>query len=198
IARTSLLDREAEVDVGERIATADRTIAREALGSAPGVRYVLSLRERLESGQVRARDLVRVDSDDPGGEDTARRRLLAGLARVRTLVRARQRSSRTGRKSARCGAEALRTAGVDLALGPGTAPVAEVVTQLEEIRQRSQRVAMELAPLHARRELKRLKQDAGMSMSILDDVLAAIRSAQQQVCAAKRVLIESNLRLVAT
>src|SRR5262249_20201812 len=123
-------------------------------------------------------------------------RLLAGLARVRTLVRARQRSSRTGRKSARCGDEALRTAVVDLGLG--TAPVAEVVTQLEEIRQRSQRVAMELAPLHARRELKRLKQDAGMSMSILDDVLAAIRSAQQQVCAAKRVLIESNLRLVAT
>jgi RNA polymerase sigma factor (sigma-70 family) len=196
IARTSLLDREAEVDLGERIATAERTIAREALGSAPGLRYVLSLRERLESGQVRARDLVRVDSDDPGGEDTARRRLLAGLARVRTLVRARQRSSRTGRKSARCGDEALRTAVVDLGLG--TAPVAEVVIQLEEIRQRSQRIAMELPPLHARRELKRLEQDAGMSMSILDDVLAAIRSAQQQVCAAKSVLIESNLRLVAT
>src|SRR5262249_19152636 len=81
IARTSLLPREAEIELGERIATAERTIAREALGSAPGVRYVLSLRERLESGQVRARDLVRIDSDDPGGEDAARRRLLAGLAR---------------------------------------------------------------------------------------------------------------------
>src|SRR5262249_59077315 len=115
---------------------------------------------------------------------------------VRTIVRARQRSSRTGRRSAGCGDEALRTAVVDLGLG--AAPVAEVVTQLEEIRQRSQRIAMELAPLHARRELKRLEQDAGVSMSILDDVLAAIRSAQQQVCAAKRVLIESNLRLVAT
>src|SRR5262249_57723700 len=100
--------------------------------------------------------LGRADWDGAGGEATPRRRLVAGLARVRTLVRARQRSSRTGRKSARCGNEALRTAVVDLGLG--AAPVAEVVTQLEEIRQRSQRIAMELAPLHARRELKRLEQ----------------------------------------
>src|SRR5262249_60720481 len=42
IARTSLLDREAEVDLGERIATAERTIAREALGSAPPLRYLPS------------------------------------------------------------------------------------------------------------------------------------------------------------
>src|SRR5262249_2594529 len=140
--------------------------------------------------------LVRVDSDDPGGEDAARRRLLAGLARVRTLVRIRKTGLRTGRKSARCGEEALRTAVVDLGLG--TAPVAEVVTQLEEMRRRGHAIATELTRLRARRELKRLEQDAGMSMSVLDDVLAAIRNAQQQVCAAKRVLIESNLRLVAT
>jgi RNA polymerase sigma factor (sigma-70 family) len=196
IARTSLLSREAEVDLGERIATAERTIAREALGSAPGVRYVLSLRERLESGQVRTRDLVRIDSDDPRGEDAARRRLLAGLARVRALVRARETGARTGRKCARRGEETLRKAVTELGLGTGL--VAEVVMQLEGIRQRKQRIPEELTPLQTRRELKRLEQDAGMSMSVLDDVLAAVRTAQQQVCAAKRVLIESNLRLVAT
>ena len=65
IARTTLLTREAEVDLGERIATGERMIASEALASAPGVRYVLALRERLESGEVRVRDLVRIDSEDP-------------------------------------------------------------------------------------------------------------------------------------
>jgi RNA polymerase primary sigma factor len=196
IARTSLLSREAEVDLGERIATAERTIAREALGSAPGVRYVLSLRERLESGTVRARDLVRVDAEDPGGEDAARRRLLAGLARVRALAHARETTGRGGRKSTGCRDQALRTAVVELGLG--TTPVADVVTQLEQIRRRQQRIRAELATADVQRELKRLERDAGMSMAVLDDVLATIRSAQQQVCAAKRVLIESNLRLVAT
>jgi RNA polymerase primary sigma factor len=37
-----------------------------------------------------------------------------------------------------------------------------------------------------------------MSVSVLDQALAAIRGAQEQVGAAKRILIESNLRLVAT
>src|SRR5262249_54184364 len=101
-----------------------------------------------------------------------------------------------GRKGARRGEETLRKAVTDLGLGTGL--VAEVVMQLEEIRQRKQRIPEELTPPQTRRELKRLEQDAGMSMSVLDDVLAAVRTAQQQVCAAKRVLIESNLRLVAT
>jgi RNA polymerase primary sigma factor len=209
IARTSLLTREAEIDLGERIATGERTIACEALGSAPGVRYVLALEEHLESGAVRARDLVQIESDDPAGEDSARRRLLNGVARVRALVRARETASRTDRKSRRGHDDALRAAVADLGLGP--ACVTDVVKQLEQMRERQQRLRTQTAPRErtvrvkkvatdpaACRELKRLERDAGMSATVLDEVLKAIRVAQQQVYAAKRVLIESNLRLVAT
>lgn len=196
IARTTLLTREAEVDLGERIATGERTIASEALASAPGVRYVLALRERLESGEVRVRDLVRIDSEDPSGEHTARRRLLTGLARVCTLVRAREAGTRTDRTRRRRDDEVLRTAVADLGLG--TACVSDVVSQLETLRTRQERVRTQPATLVSRRELRRLERDAGMSVGVLDQALAAIRGAQEQVGAAKRVLIESNLRLVAT
>jgi RNA polymerase primary sigma factor len=196
IARTTLLNREAEVDLGERIATGERTIACEALGSVPGVRYVLALRERLESGEVRVRDVVRIDSDDPSGEETARRRLLAGLTRVRVLARAREANTRPDRKRRQREDGVLRTAVADLGLA--SACVTDVVSQLETIRRRQEQVRAQVATLASRRELKRLERDAGMSVSALDRTLTAIRGAEQQVCEAKRVLIESNLRLVAT
>src|SRR4029450_13515868 len=49
----------------------------------------------------------------------------------------------------------------------------------------------------ARKELARLEREAGMSAGDLDRTLATIGAAQERVQAAKRTLIESNLRLVA-
>jgi len=198
IARTSLLNREAEVDLGERIAAGERTIIREALACPPGVQYVLALRDRLESGEVRARDLVRIDADAPGGEDAARRRLLHGLALVRAVA-VEVRGTAKGRSR---GDDALRTAIEDLGLVAGA--VTDAVSQLERLHtqfaacKRTAQKRDATGTLGARRELRRLERAAGISASVLDAVLAAIRNAQEQVGAAKRVLIESNLRLVAT
>jgi RNA polymerase sigma factor (sigma-70 family) len=167
IARTSLLSREDEVALGERIAGGSRDIAQCALGSAVGLRWVLSLPARIESGSVRVRDLVRVDGDDAGAETVARRRLTRRLARVATLAEA----SRTTRRSASGSrADALRAALADLELAPKA--VDEVVAELH-------------------------RQARAHPSPELDALLAAIRQAGERVHAAKRVLIESNLRLVA-
>jgi RNA polymerase primary sigma factor len=198
IARTTLLTREAEIELGERIATGEREIARVALASAPGLRQVLALPDRLAAGDVRIRDLVRVDGDAAAAEDAASARLLAGIARVRVLAEARQPQAR------RAAHEAMCTALVDLGLGART--VDEVVRALRQLADR-QRRAQGRAPVlkgadgavrrAARRERAAVEREAGMSATALVRALTAIDAAQQRVQAAKRVLIESNLRLVA-
>ena len=198
IARTTLLTRETEIELGERIATGEREIAREALASAPGVRKVLALPDRLAAGDVRIRDLVRVDSDDAAAEGAARARLLAGIARVRALAVARAPRARRAADDAMC------TALVELGLV--TRPVDEVLGELQRLAKRQREAqARSAALVHAdaeeqraaRRDLAALERDAGMSATALERALATVHAAQQRVQAAKRVLIESNLRLVA-
>src|SRR5262249_5105374 len=49
----------------------------------------------------------------------------------------------------------------------------------------------------ARRELARVQREAGASATVLERIVTMIRAAERRVAAAKRILIESNLRLVA-
>jgi RNA polymerase primary sigma factor len=198
IARTTLLSRETEIELGERIATGERDIAREALATAPGVRQVLGLAGRLAAGDVRVRDLVRVDSDDAAAEEAARTRLLTGIARIRALVESRSPRAR------RAVDEAVRAALVDLGLG--ARPVGAVLRELRQLAERQRQARGRVAAVGAgdgpaqraaRRELTALEREAGMTAAALERALAAIHAAQQRVQAAKRVLIESNLRLVA-
>ncbi len=198
IARTTLLSRETEIELGEAIATGEREIVAAALASGPGIRLVAGIPERLSSGAVRIRDLVRIDGDDAAGEETARRRLLAGIARVATLVEARPPRAR------RTADESVCAALVELRLG--TVAVDDVVRSLRQIADRQRDVQARLAATKrtdraaqraARRELTALEREGGMSAGALERVLIAVGRAQQRVQSAKRVLIESNLRLVA-
>ena len=170
IARTSLLTREAEIDLGERIEEGSRVVAAAALTSGLGLRWVLDLPARLERGQVRVRELVRLDAEDPSAEATARKRLLAGIACVEALAAAPGRT--------RGAADALREAVVKLKLD--SPAVDEVV----------QRIAR---ATHEQPATKR----AAAECAVLNATLQTIRAAQERVRTAKQVLIESNLRLVA-
>jgi RNA polymerase primary sigma factor len=198
IARTTLLSREREIELGERIAAAEGAIAREALATIPGLRHVLGLSAAIDAGTVRVRDLVRVDGDDPAAEAAARRRLLTGLDRIRVLA------ARLPSRKQRSAEETLRDALVDLRLNAGA--VAQVVEELQELAARTRAPSRQLAALEqaaaparraVRRELTLVARRAGMPAAALARVLDLIRSAQQEVQAAKRILIESNLRLVA-
>src|SRR5262249_15523384 len=86
IAQTTLLTREAEIDLGERIATGEREVARAALTSKQGVAHVLALADRLAAGEVRVRELVRLDVEEPAAEQAAGARLLKGIARVKKMA----------------------------------------------------------------------------------------------------------------
>jgi len=167
IARTTLLTREAEIDLGERIATGEREIARAALTSKPGVAHVLALADRVAAGEVRVRDLVRLDLEEPAAEQAASARLLTGIARVKKMA------VRRGRRVAD---EAMCEALLDLGLG--TRPIDEVIQRMRQLAECERRVD-------------------GRGTRALVRALSAIDAAQQRVQAAKRVLIESNLRLVA-
>jgi len=193
IARTSLLTRDDEVDLGERIAAGERDVASAALASAPGVRHVLSIADELAAGERRTRDLVRVDSDDARAETAARERLLAGITRVRALV-----ETKVGRRHRLD--TALRAAMAELELAPRA--VDSVLRELRDLadRQRQLRRRLDAGSAErdgARKELARLEREAGMPAADLDQTLATIGAAQERVQAAKRILIESNLRLVA-
>ncbi len=204
IARTSLLTREAEFELGERIAAGEREVAGEALVSGHGLRHLFGLAERLEAGAARIRDVVRVDADAPDAEERARARFLAGVARVRALVEGGTPRGR-GRTARRAADDALHAAVANLGLLCGA--VDDVVGQLRELAVRQQQVHGRLAAATdrrdepatraARRELAMVEREAGMPGATLARTLATIRAAQERVRAAKGVLIESNLRLVA-
>ena len=200
IARSTLLTREGEVALGTQIEDGEREIAACVLGSALGLRHVLEIETRLQSGELRARDLVRPWGDERDEEEAARRRLLAGLARVRTLAEARRRSARSDTR--------LHAALLELGLGPR--PIEEIVQQLAERVERQQELRARLTGLRgasdpesvcavrtARRQLTLLQRETGMPPVACERALRAVREAQQRVATAKRVLIESNLRLVA-
>ena len=198
IACTSLLSREMEIELGERIASGERDIVREALASAPGLCHVLGLPARLAAGEVQVRDLVRVETDDPAAEKAARSRLLSGIAHIRTLAEKRSPRAR------RAVDGAMRVALDELGLEPR--PVEGIVRELGQLAERQRQARARVAALEkndasaqraARRELTALEREAGMSTTALERALTAIHAAQQRVQATKRVLIESNLRLVA-
>ncbi len=197
IARSTLLTREGEVELAKQVEMNEREIAVQALSSALALRHVRSLHERVRAGELRARDLVRLRAEDRDEDEAVERRLLAGLDRVESLA-ARAASRRAS-------AERLHAALLDLELGPRA--IDDIVRQLIALHDRQQSLRAQLASLKraadaaaaraVRRDLAAIQRETGMAPVACERALCAIRAAQQRIAEAKRVLIESNLRLVA-
>ncbi|MDX1649540.1 MAG: RNA polymerase sigma factor region1.1 domain-containing protein, partial [Myxococcota bacterium] len=88
MGQVSLLTREGEVEIAQRIENAEHAILHATVGTPVGIREVLALGDRLRKGKLEPRDVL--DGLDAEGEDVptpeARRKtLLAALARVRRL-----------------------------------------------------------------------------------------------------------------
>src|SRR5262249_19333985 len=118
--------------------------------------------------------------------------------RIRTLAEKRSPRAR------RAVDGAMRVALDELGLEPR--PVEGIVRELGQLAERQRQARARVAALEendasaqraARRELTALEREAGMPTTALERALTAIHAAQQRVQATKRVLIESNLRLVA-
>src|SRR5262249_16332199 len=152
----------------------------------------------------------RAISSGPGGTSVTRRRPHVGTCSPAspgcgrggggTLAGARRGSARSDAR--------LHAALLELGLGPR--PIEEIVRQLAERVERQQELRARLTGLRgasdpesvcavraARRQLTLLQRETGMPPVACERALRAVREAQQRVATAKRVLIESNLRLVA-
>ncbi|HEY2404488.1 MAG TPA: sigma-70 factor domain-containing protein, partial [Polyangiaceae bacterium] len=91
IGRLGLLTREGEIEIAKRIELAECAVLRAVATSDAAVQEVRLLAERLRSGKLRVRDLVRGAADeDDGWEERERERILKV---VESLAR---RASRKG------------------------------------------------------------------------------------------------------
>jgi RNA polymerase primary sigma factor len=92
IGRLALLTREGEIEIAKRIELGEHAVLRALATCDAGVREIRLLGERLRSGNVRVRDLVRDASDeDETWEERERLRLmklLGAVARIATRSRA--------------------------------------------------------------------------------------------------------------
>jgi RNA polymerase primary sigma factor len=194
IARSTLLTREGEIELAKQVEVNEHEIAVQALSSALALRHVRSLNERVRAGELRARDLVKPRAEERDEDEAVQHRLLAALDRVESLATSRRAS-----------AERLCDALLELELGPRA--IDDIVRQLAELHDRQQALRKQLASLRRpadaasaraiRRELAAIQRVTGMAPAACERALSAIRAAQERVATAKRVLIESNLRLVA-
>jgi len=83
LRRVPLLTREGEIDIARRIEDAEHQVLAALGGCETGRAIVAQLGAGLRRGDVRVRDVVRgFDEEDPGWEDSERRRILKQLAKV--------------------------------------------------------------------------------------------------------------------
>jgi RNA polymerase primary sigma factor len=190
---TSLLTREGEVEIAQRIEDGEREVLAAVFDCPSALREVIALGERLRRQEVRIRDLVRTSGDegepqfDEEGEARRVSRLMDRLRRLdREMERlraelSRSRSSRSGRrlsKAARAELEAQasrkHTEAVDLLYELSLHPA-----QIDRLVQRLRGEAAELDGAEAPQRC-----------------LAQIHQGERQARRAKGELVEANLRLV--
>lgn len=101
IGRLSLLTREGEIEIAKRIELGEHAVLRALAGCEAGVEQVRLLGERLRSGTVRARDVVRgFDEEDPDWEEVEKRRVLQIVGTV-TRTSSKRAAAATKRPVAR-------------------------------------------------------------------------------------------------
>lgn len=83
----SLLTREGEVEIAKRIEAGEREVFNALMESSIGVREMMNLKEKFESGGVRLNDILRESEEEISGdeEEAQKVRMIAILEKVRKL-----------------------------------------------------------------------------------------------------------------
>ncbi len=171
IGRLGLLTREGEVSIAKRIELGEQAVLRAVAATRDGASEIALLAERLKSGKLRTRDLVRGGGveDDESWEETERKRVL----RLMTVVAKLTDGGRASLKKRPEVVEAL----VSMRLNPRT--IEALARRLGDSEERLR------AGATSRRESTRARV-AGV----------AIEDAVQLAAAARAELVQANLRLV--
>jgi RNA polymerase primary sigma factor len=89
-----LLTREGEVEIAKRIELGEHAVLSAIATCDAGAREIRLLGDRLRSGSVRVRDLVRAPADEETWDDRERRRVLRLVGIVARLAARRERSEK--------------------------------------------------------------------------------------------------------
>jgi RNA polymerase primary sigma factor len=216
MAQNGLLTREGEVAIAKRIEEGLLAMMRAAFSTPLALRWVLDLGERVRTGEIPVRDLVRDDPEEDAevveDDGPQRRRFLALVSRLRRVVAERDAYLRKVRAKGRRKLSPKTVARIER----HEARVVRAVTALELGRRQIERLIAELCrsaerahPLRraltgrddgaarvARGEIRDLEARVGMTAPALDRIVRQIRTAEERAKTAKQELINANLRLV--
>jgi RNA polymerase primary sigma factor len=216
MAQNGLLTREGEVVIAKRIEEGRLAMVRAAFSTPLALRFVLDLGEKVRSGELSVRDLVRDEPEEDGevvvDDAPLRRRFLTQLGRLRRAVAERDACARRLRANGRrkLSAESAgrleqaddRVVRAVLGLELGRRQIDRLIGDLCRTAEKTRPLRSEIASgddqiaRAARQEIREQEGRVGMSVAALDRVVREIRSAEQRARVAKQELIEANLRLV--
>ncbi len=191
IGHLSLLTREGEIKIAKRIELGEHAVIRAVAGCDGGVREIRLLGERLRTGAVRARELVRGGGDedrDGHWEEAERSRLLRLIETVEQIATRREsveeKRPPAKRSKGRAPAAATRK-GVD--------EIAEALTAMRLNQRMVEALVRALKGMERGASYKNLPQHEAIRVRAAN---AAIVEAITLANSARTELVQANLRLV--
>jgi RNA polymerase primary sigma factor len=183
IGRLPLLTREGEVEIAKRIELGEHAVLRGLAGCDVGVRQVRLLGERLRSGTLRARDIVRgFDEEDPTWEENERTRvlrLLLTVTRLSVKVAAAAKNAGSSRVAGRAGRQVQDQ-------------IAETVIAMRL----NQRTVDTMVRALTTPDANESPVTSAVERKLVREATAAISKAVRMAASARAELVQANLRLV--
>jgi RNA polymerase primary sigma factor len=217
IGSVPLLTREQEVSLAKEIEQGEQKVLEAALSCPPALRRVLERSKQVQAGQFGVAELLLNDEsgESPAAGGHAEKQFIKAVKKLRPLARARDRVVRELSRKRLAQKRRDRLAALLQKKN------AEVLASLKELRLGKsfiEELADRLKKSHARlvelesklaqakggerkgmaAEIGRIEEETEMSSAELRQKAAAIRDGEAQANHAKKVLTESNLRLVIT
>ncbi len=190
IGHLPLLTREGEVKIAKRIELGEHAVIRAVAGCDVGLREIRLFGERLTSGAVRARDVVRGASDeerDGHWEEAERQRLLQLVEKIARIAMKRETTEeRSSAKRVKSRASALSTR-------KGHDEIAEALTAM---RLNQRMVDALVRVLKSAERSGALKGASPAEAGRIRAANAAIIEAMRLAASARTELVQANLRLV--
>jgi len=218
IGSVPLLTREQEVSLAKEIEQGEQQVLAAVLAAPVAFRAILLKAKQVQSGQLSLSDLLSNDDSGEGGTASggqAEKHFPKAAQRLRPMVRgydriakelsrqriAKKRKERLDKLLAKKKSEILEAL---LELHLGKAFVEDLTERLKQAHQRLSAVesGMSTAKPHERKhrlaDIEKLEAENEMPAAELNEKAAAIREGEAKANHAKKVLTESNLRLVIT
>ena len=189
MAKRSVLDRQGEVDIAQRMETGEQKVLLSILRTTWGLDHLVELGERVERGELRVTSLVREQDDDPEFDEAAvEQRVREAMAMLRKVAKKLHNARRSGSQTARA------TARTDLAAAVTHLRLSK--RSIEQLVARFRDVVGHASGDEGRADRAALERALGVDRDELRQIEREVREGERTYQRAKDELIEANLRLV--